>query len=171
VWPENRVKPDSKDAAGEVGEKQKQFYAAALHTRSDGLQKILAEKKQRHGGKHCPNEARYKPAKKNPRPVDFSHYPLLFNAPVLSISLFSFRFPFHFYEAGVVIGDFVQMSEGDFAGQDGVVAGYVRGRVGKAVFQFHVQPHPELLHVEALPINAQHFADLAGLLGGELFFG
>lgn len=85
-------------------------------------------------------------------------------SPFLSLAL-------HLREAGVVVGELVEIGEGDLADQDGIVSGHVRRRVAATVLQFDVHSHAELLHVETAPIDTEPIPDLFGLLGAEMACG
>ena len=51
-----------------------------------------------------------------------------------------------------------------FAGQDRIVAGYVRLRIVGAVLELDVHPEAKLLEVETAPVDSDLLADAPGLL-------
>src|SRR5512133_502430 len=84
--------------------------------------------------------------------------PLLSFPVTLGLSL-------HALEAFVVVRELLHVRERDLAGDDRVVAGHVGLRIVTAVLELDIHPHPELLEVEAAPVDSDRVAHAPCLLG------
>src|SRR5262249_61898131 len=73
----------------------------------------------------------------------------------------------HALEAGVVVGELVQVRPRDPAGDVRIVVRHVRPRIVAAVLELDVHPGPELVDVERrrLPVDSDLLADPTRLLG------
>jgi hypothetical protein len=79
------------------------------------------------------------------------------------------RLGLHLGEAGVVIRELVQVGPRNLRRHDDVIASDIRLRITRAMLEFHVHPHPELLEIKrrGAPFDADPLTRGAGLIGGE----
>ena len=79
------------------------------------------------------------------------------------------RLRFHLREAGVVVGELIEVGPRDLRRHDDVIVGDIGRRVARAVLKLDVHPHPELLEAErgSIPVDADPQAGGAGLLESE----
>src|SRR6185436_574353 len=77
---------------------------------------------------------------------------------------FAFRFLFHLLETFVVVRKLLHVRQCNLAGDDRVVSGDVRLRVVSAVLELDVHAVPELLEVEAVPVDTDRVSDASCLL-------
>jgi hypothetical protein len=66
-----------------------------------------------------------------------------------------------------VVRELLHVRERDLAGEDRVVVGHVRLRIVGSVLELDVHAGPELLEVEATPIDADRVADSLGFFSGS----
>jgi hypothetical protein len=81
----------------------------------------------------------------------------------------SLRLFLHPLEARVVVGELVEVCEGDLSGHPRVIVRDIGCGVVKPVFELHVHSGPKLLDVERrqVPVDPDLLADPASFLSGE----
>ena len=78
----------------------------------------------------------------------------------------------HFFQTIVIVGKLVQMSQGNFAGNQRIVITDIGARIDRPVLQLNIHSPPELVNIKPVPFQTKFFSYLFCLLTGKyLFYG